>query len=172
MDAEWYFNIVGKFVIATNLKLGFLGSYNSDIGISPFERFELGGDGLNNQSVGITGKDILSLRGYQQMDFRENDNGGGAVFDKFTVELRYPISTNPNSAIYIHTFLQGGNTWGRIADFNPFDLQRSAGFGVRVFLPMFGLLGFDYGWGFDKDPLSPNFGGFGQFNIILGFEPE
>ncbi len=172
LDAEWYFNIVGKFVIATNLKLGFLGSYNSDIGISPFERFELGGDGLNNQSVGITGKDILSLRGYQQTDFRENDNGGGAVFDKFTVELRYPISTNPNSAIYIHTFLQGGNTWGRIADFNPFDLQRSAGFGVRVFLPMFGLLGFDYGWGFDKDPLSPNFGGFGQFNIILGFEPE
>ncbi len=172
LDAEWYFNIVGKFVIATDLKLGFLGSYNSDIGISPFERFELGGDGLNNQNVGITGKDILSLRGYQQTDFRENDNGGGAAFNKFTVELRYPISTNPNSAIYIHTFVQGGNTWGRIADFNPFDLQRSAGFGVRVFLPMFGLLGFDYGWGFDKDPNLSNFGGFGQFNVILGFEPE
>ena len=172
LNADWYFNIVGKFVIATNLRLGFLGTYNNSIGVSPFERFELGGDGLNNQSVGITGKDILSLRGYETNDFAENATGGAAVFDKLTIELRYPISTNPNSAIYLHTFVQGGNSWGRIRDFNPFDLQRSAGFGVRVFLPMFGLLGFDYGWGFDKDPLAQNFGGFGQFNVILGFEPE
>lgn len=171
-NAEWYFNLVDKFVLMTNVKLGFLGSYNSDIGISPFERFEIGGDGLNNQSVGITGKDILSLRGYQLTDLPENDNGGAAVFDKFTVELRYPLSTNPSSAIYMHTFVQGGNSWSAFKEFNPFDLKRSAGFGVRVFLPMFGLLGFDYGWGFDKDPNLPTFGGYGQFNIILGFEPE
>ncbi len=171
-NAEWYFNIFDKFVIATNIKMGFLGSYNSDIGISPFERFELGGDGLNNQSVGITGKDIISLRGYSTDDLPENNRGGAAIYDKMTLELRYPLSTNPNSAIYVHSFLQGGNSWGSLDDFNPFDVNRSAGFGVRVFLPMFGLLGFDYGWGFDKNPNAAGFEGFGQFNIILGFEPE
>ncbi len=171
-NAEWYFNVTGKFVLASSIKLGFLGSYNDDIGISPFERFEIGGDGLNNQSVGITGKDILSLRGYQQEAFAENRNGGAAVFDKFTLELRYPLSTNPNSAIYVHSFVQGGNSWSSFKEFNPFDLQRSAGFGVRVFLPMFGLLGFDYGWGFDKDPNASGFDGYGQFNIVLGFEPD
>ncbi len=171
-NAEWYFNIVDKFVVAANFKLGFLGSYDKNVGISPFERFQLGGDGLNNQSVGITGRDILSMRGYAESDFPENNNGGAAVFDKFTLELRYPLSTNPNSAIYMHTFVQGGNSWGSFKEFNPFDVQRSAGFGVRVFLPMFGLLGFDYGWGFDKNPNVQPFNGFGQFNIVLGFEPE
>jgi len=171
-NAEWYFNIVDKFVIATNFKLGLLGTYDDAVGVSPFERFELGGDGLNNQNVGITGRDIISLRGYQDTDLPENANGGAAVFDKFTVELRYPLSTNPNSAIYLHTFVQGGNSWSSFKEFNPFDLRRSAGFGVRVFLPMFGLLGFDYGWGFDKDPNAVGFGGYGQFNIVLGFEPE
>ena len=171
-NAEWYFNIVDKFVIATNFKMGFLGRYDSSESISPFERFELGGDGLNNQAAGITGRDIIALRGYQPEDLPENNNGGAAVYDKFTVELRYPISTNPNSAIYLHTFVQGGNSWSSFREFNPFDLNRSAGFGARVFLPMFGLLGFDYGWGFDKDPNARNFEGFGQFNIILGFEPE
>lgn len=172
-NAEWYFNLVDKLVLMTNLKMGFLGSYNYDeIGISPFERFEIGGDGLNNQTVGITGKDILSMRGYQPADFEQNNTGGAAVYDKLTLELRYPLSTNPNSAIYVHSFVQGGNSWSRINEFNPFDLKRSAGFGLRVFLPMFGLLGFDYGWGFDKDPNDPRFEGFGQFNIVLGFEPE
>ena len=172
-NAEWYFNVVDKFVLAANIKLGFLGSYNSEIGITPFERFELGGDGLNNQSVGITGKDILALRGYEVNDFplnSESGGGGGAIFDKFTLELRYPLSTNPNSAIYVHSFVQGGNTWSSFDEFNPFDLRRSAGFGVRVFLPMFGLLGFDYGWGFDRS--VPAGEGFGKFSIILGFEPE
>ncbi len=165
-NAEWYFNITGKFVLATNIKLGFLGKYNSDIGIAPFERFEVGGDGLSNQNAGITGKDIISLRGYDVRDLPVNNNGGGAIFDKFTMELRYPLALNPSSSIYVHGFVQGGNTWSRFTDFNPFDLKRSAGFGLRVFLPMFGLLGFDYGWGFDKTS------GFGQFNIVLGFEPE
>lgn len=171
-DAEWYFNIFNKFVIAANMKMGFLGSYNSELGITPFERFELGGDGLNNQSVGITGKDILALRGYETTDLPLNNQGGGAVFDKFTMELRYPLSTNPNSAIYVHSFIQGGNTWSSFSEFNPFDLKRSAGFGVRVFLPMFGLLGFDYGWGFDKTINENISGGYGKFNIILGFEPD
>jgi len=172
-NAEWYFNMFGKFVLATNIKMGFLGSYSSDIGLSPFERFELGGDGLSNQNVGITGKDIISLRGYETTDINVdetglsvNDEGGGAVFDKFTMELRYPLSLNPSSSIYMHGFLQGGNNWRNFEEFNPFEINRSAGFGLRVFLPMFGLLGFDYGWGFDKTA------NFGQFNIVLGFEPE
>ena len=168
-NAEWYFNIVDKFVIAANIKLGFLGRYRSQLDITPFERFELGGDGLNNQSNGITGKDILALRGYETTDLPQNALGGGSIFDKFTVELRYPLSTNPNSAIYVHTFVQGGNVWGGFDEFNPFDLKRSAGFGARVFLPAFGLLGFDYGWGFDRN-LNPGAeGGFGKFSIVLGF---
>lgn len=171
-NAEWYFNMFDKFVLAANVKMGFLGSYNSELGITPFERFELGGDGLNNQSVGITGKDILALRGYETTDLPLNNFGGGAIFDKFTLELRYPLSTNPNSAIYVHTFVQGGNTWSSFNQFNPFDVKRSAGFGVRVFLPMFGLLGFDYGWGFDQELNQGGQDGYGKFSIILGFEPE
>ena len=171
-NAEWYFNIFSKFVISTNIKTGFLGNYNSSIGTSPFERFEVGGDGLSNQNAGITGKDIISLRGYETLDLPDNGRGGGTIFNKFTMELRYPLSLNPSSSIYLHSFVQGGNIWTNFNEFSPFDLKRSAGFGVRVFLPMFGLLGFDYGWGFDKDPNANGFGGFGQFNIVLGFEPE
>lgn len=171
-DAEWYFNIFSKFVIMANAKIGYVGAYDNDIGLSPFERFELGGDGLSNQNIGITGKDIISLRGYDVSDIEQNtqNNGGGTIFDKFTVELRYPLSLNPNSSIYLHTFLQGGNAWGSFSDFNPFQVQRSAGFGMRVFLPMFGLLGFDYGWGLDKSIEAG--GSRGQFSIVLGFEPD
>jgi len=84
------------------------------------------------------------------------------------VDLRYPLSLNPSSTIYVLAFAQGGNAWQRLRDFNPFDFKRSVGFGVRVFLPMFGVLGFDYGWGFDK----PEGRQIGDFNIVLGFEPE
>ncbi len=167
-DAEWYYNIIDKLVLMASAKIGYLGYYNEDIGISPFERFELGGDGLSNQNVGITGKDIISLRGYEANEIEVNSGGGASIFDKFTLELRYPLSLNPSSTIYVHGFVQGGNAWIGAKNFNPFDLQRSAGGGLRVFLPMFGLLGFDYGWGFDKTPGSS----FGQFNIVLGFEPD
>ncbi len=172
LSAEWYFNIFSKFVIATKFKFGFLGSYSDQIGISPFERFELGGDGLSNQTAGITGKEIISLRGYDVNDISQNNLGGAPIYDKLTIELRYPLSLNPSTSIYVSSFVQGGNSWSQFSEFSPFDVQRSAGFGVRVFLPMFGLLGFDYGWGFDQDPLSPNFENYGKFNIILGFEPE
>ncbi len=166
-DAEWYYSIVGKLVLAANLKLGIVGYYNEDIGIGPFERFELGGDGLSNQNVGITGRDIIALRGYEVSDLPVNNNlGGASIFDKVTMELRYPLSTNPSSTIYVHAFVQGGNSWIGFKNFNPFEMRRSAGGGLRVFLPMFGLLGFDYGWGFD------NPGMFGNFNIVLGFEPD
>ncbi len=172
LKGEWYYNIVDKLVLAANIKFGFLGNYSNSIGISPFERFELGGDGLSNQNVGIVGRDIISMRGYETSDFGVNTQGGGAVYNKLTMELRYPLSLNPNSSIYVHGFVQGGNAWSSFKEFNPYDMKRSAGFGLRVFLPMFGLLGFDYGLGFDKDPNATGFQGYGQFNIVLGFEPE
>ena len=171
-DAEWYYSLVGKLVFAANIKMGLVGFYDENLGIGPFERFELGGDGLSNQNIGVTGRDIISLRGYETTDIEVNNTeGGGSIFDKVTLELRYPISTNPSSTIYVHGFVQGANSWIGFENFNPFQLQRSAGGGLRVFLPMFGLLGFDYGWGFDKN-INPANGGFGNFNIVLGFEPD
>ena len=173
-NSEWYYNIFDKFVIAANARIGILGLYNRDIGISPFERFELGGDGISNQNAGLQGRDILALRGYQPNEIEGNGRGGAPIFNKYTVELRYPLSLNPNSTIYVTTFVQGGNAYQSFKEFNPFNLKRSAGFGARIFLPMFGLLGFDYGFGFDKTPeqLSASGGGYGRFNIVLGFEPE
>jgi outer membrane protein insertion porin family len=177
--AEWYTTIVGKLTLKTEAKIGMIGAYNNDIGVSPFERFQLGGDGLNNQQFGnFNGTDIISMRGYEITDLEANSVNGRTVatpiFDKFTVELRYPLSLNPNSTIYVLAFAQGGNAWQSFRDFNPFDVKRSAGIGLRVFLPMFGMLGFDYGLGFDKNvPGEGNFfNRFGDFNIILGFEPE
>ena len=183
-DAEWYTQLFGKFVLKTSAKLGILGDYNDDLGVSPFERFQLGGDGLTGQQFNnnFVGVDLISLRGYEVSDLENNFvsvNGrrvetSTPIYDKFTLELRYPVSLNPSATIYVHAFAQGGNAWQRIEDFNPFDMKRSAGMGLRVFLPMFGTLGFDYGLGFDKpDPGQGNiFQRFGDFNIVLGFEPE
>lgn len=179
-DAEWYATLVGKLVFKAQAKIGMLGYYNKDIGTSPFERFQLGGDGINNQQFGFAGVDIISMRGYEVADLENNrENPGLAnsptlstpVFDKFTMELRYPLSLNPTSTIYVLGFVQGGNAWRNIRDFNPFDFKRSAGLGLRVFLPMFGTLGFDYGIGFDKSG-ARTLQNLGDFNIILGFEPE
>ncbi|MEO1627012.1 MAG: outer membrane protein assembly factor BamA [Bacteroidota bacterium] len=181
-DAEWYTQVFGKFVLRTQAKIGILGSYNDDIGVSPFERFQLGGDGFSSQQFGggYTGVDLISLRGYDELDLEANTQPGVTgivatpVYDKFTMELRYPVSLNPSSTIFLTAFVQGGNAWRSIREFNPFDLRRSAGMGLRVFLPMFGTLGFDYGLGFDKDDPGTGsiFRRFGRFNIILGFEPE
>ena len=176
-DAEWYFNIVGKLVMATSAKMGYLGSYNDAIGTVPFERFELGGDGLSNQNAGITGTDIIALRGYeiQDLDVNEGRRGNAAIFNKFTMELRYPLSLNPTSTIFATTWLQAGNAWNEFSEYNPFDLYRSVGVGMRVFLPMFGLLGFDYGFGLDKvidGTPNPNLGQLSKFSIVLGFEPD
>ena len=177
IDAEWYFNLVGKLVLRSSAKIGLLGTWNKNVGFSPFERFELGGDGLSNQNFAITGRDIIALRGYEREDLavNEDNQGGGTVFNKFTLELRYPISLNPSSTIYGLAFIEGGNAFIDPADYNPFKLRRSVGGGLRVFLPMFGLLGFDYGWGFDKPGLIDDgaaLGSFGKFSIILGFEPD
>ena len=173
IDAEWYSTIVGKLVAKVSGKIGILGTYNDEIGTSPFERFELGGDGLSNQSFAFTGNEIISLRGYEVEDINGTNTAGTPVYNKFTFELRYPLSTNPNSTIYALLFAQAGNAYETVRDYNPFDVKRSVGGGLRVFLPMFGTLGFDYGFGFDN-PIATEQGFWksGNFNIILGFEPE
>lgn len=184
--AEWYKNLFAKLVVKTSVKMGFLGAWNDDVGISPFERFQLGGNGVNNSQVARNvGTDIISSRGYEINEFPNNLVGGfgqpspTSIYNKLAVELRYPISLNPSATFFVLAFAEGANTWRSTRDFNPFDLQRSAGGGIRVFLPMFGMLGFDYGLGFDKigtnglvNGEEPSFSNLGQFNIILGFEPE
>ncbi len=180
---EWYTPLTNdkKLVLKVDGKLGMIGSYNDDIGLSPFEQFQLGGDGFSQQTGSFyTGTDVISLRGYDVGDLEGNFREGIAnpvpapVFDKFNVEIRYPFSLNPSATIYVLAFASGGNSWKRFRDFNPFDVKRSAGMGLRVFLPMFGTLGFDYGLGFDKPDtgIGSPFERFGRFNIILGFEPE
>ncbi len=172
-NAEWYSKIYGKFVVKASAKIGMIGGYNRDIGTTPFERFELGGDGIANYN--IEGKDIISLRGYEETQLSGNQYGA-TVFDKFALELRYPLSLNPSATIFVLGFVEGGNAWTNFRDFNPLDMRRSTGVGLRVFLPMFGMLGFDYGIGFDKPELlnSPTakWSDYGRFSIILGFEPE
>ena len=175
---EWYTTLVGKLVLKSSLKLGILGSYNDEVGISPFERFEFGGNGLNNQQIGIIGRDIISGRGYDSPSYGANFGAtgrkdGAAVFNKMALELRYPISLNPQSTIFALAFIEGGNAFRSAKEFNPFELRRAGGLGLRVFLPMFGLLGFDYGVGFDKTVTGPKtLKSLGTFNIILGFEPD
>jgi len=165
---DWYVPIWKNLVLKTSAKFGFLGLYNSNIGYSPFERFELGGDGISNAQ--ILGRDIVSLRGYPVL----SPSGGAPLYNKFSMELRYPVSLNPSATIYALAFFDGGNYWMNFKDYRPYDLKKSAGLGVRVFLPMFGLLGFDYGIGWDRAPKGGNniFSKYGEFRIVLGFEPE
>jgi len=185
MDGEWYVNLANKLVLAFNAKIGILGYYDKKLKAPPFERFVLGGDGLNNQSFTVTGRDIFSLRGYEVEDVKaktvderrtiRTDAEDATIFNKFTMELRYPLSLNPSATIFGSIWAQGGNSWNSFKEYNPLSLKRSVGFGVRVFLPMFGLLGFDYGIGFDKpwlDPKSTSLKDYAKFSLILGFEPE
>ncbi|HNX06178.1 MAG TPA: outer membrane protein assembly factor BamA [Bacteroidales bacterium] len=154
LSASVYTKLAGNLVLSVRTKFGFLGSYNKkELGIPPFERFYLGGDGLSGFS--LDGRELIALRGYTNNSLTpRNSNGyvGGAIFDKFTIELRYPISLNPMATVYVLGFAEGGNAWDKWKDFKPFDVYRSAGIGVRVFLPMFGILGLDWGYGFDNIP--------------------
>lgn len=177
ITADWYKTIVDKLVLRANIKVGMLGTYNKELGVTPFERYELGGNGLTNQNSFITGKEIYSMRGYNIEDIAANSpvQGVSTIMNKFSVELRYPISLNPSATIFILGFVDAGNSYVGFKNWNPFNLYRSAGLGLRVYLPMFGILGFDYGLGFDKvtsSSASNVFSKYGTFNIILGFEPE
>lgn len=158
------------FVLMTRAQFGYLGYYNKNLGYSPFEGFLVGGDGMSGYST--YGSDVISLRGYTNYSLTPvepsiyNSAGSayaGNVFDKFTVELRYPVVLQPSSSIYVLAFLEGGNCWSDIKYFNPFQIKRSAGAGVRIFLPMIGLMGVDWGYGFDD---ATN--GKGQFHFVIG----
>ena len=168
---SWFTELAPKLVLNTKAGFGFLGHYNSTIGSAPFERFYLGGSGLTG--FALDGREIIALRGYDEQVL--SPTTGGTIISKYTMELRYPISLNPNATVFALGFAEAGNTWTSFKKFNPFDVKRSAGVGVRIFLPMFGLFGLDYGWGFDsvtRDPgsgLSPVTGRpQGQFHFTIG----
>ena len=165
---EVYAKLVGDLVLMARAQFGYLGYYNRNWGYSPFEGFRVGGDGMSGYDT--YGSEIVSLRGYENYSLTPQATSSatgnyyaGNVYDKFTVELRYPVVLQPQSTIYALVFLEGGNCWSDIRDFNPFQIKRSAGVGVRVFLPMIGLLGVDWGWGFD-DPVN----GKSQFHFVIG----
>lgn len=187
-NAEWFVPI-GKplgaeknrqFVLKMAAKYGFMGRYNKDLDYSPFERFQVGDAGLTN-NFGLLGYDIIAHRGYpvyQSSDPTVNPDQQSAsqfftIFNKYQLEMRFPLVTNPSSTIYALTFFEAANGWYNYKDYNPFRLRRSVGVGMRFFLPMFGLLGFDYGVGLDRiQPGQSGLKGASRFTFMLGFEPD
>ena len=165
-----YTKLVGDLVLMARAQFGYLGYYNRKWGYSPFEGFRVGGDGMSGYDT--YGSEIVSLRGYENYsltplansDYSSGNYYAGNVYDKFTVELRYPLILQPQSTIFALLFLEGGNAWADIRKFNPFQIRRSAGVGVRVFLPMIGLLGVDWGCGFDNHDGN----GGSQFHFVIG----
>ncbi|MES2780175.1 MAG: outer membrane protein assembly factor BamA [Bacteroidota bacterium] len=176
-DATWFTKLVGNkrpLVLMTRTNFGFIGQYNQSAGYTPFERFWLGGSGLLGFS--LDGRELIALRGYADNSLTpvvfnsstgSYDRQGGIIYNRFTMELRYPISTNPSATVFPLVFFEGGKAWSRYEDFNPFDIYRSAGIGVRIFLPMFGMIGLDYGYGFDNVTLQPSVNK-GNFHFLLG----
>ena len=185
--AEWYVPLgrpMGpeknrQFVLKMAAKYGFMGRYNRKLEYSPFERFQVGDAGLTN-NYGLLGYDIIAHRGYPVYDNsdptinpdQQNASRFFTLFNKYQLELRYPLVTNPGSTIYGLTFFEAANGWYDYKDYNPFRLRRSVGVGARFFLPMFGLLGFDYGIGLDRIQPGQGLKGAGRFTFMLGFEPE
>lgn len=170
-DASWYVPLAPKLVIAARAHMGFVGNYNRSLGIVPFERFSLGGSGLSGQGQFSIAQDLIGLRGYEDRGVGPAQPGG-VVYNKFVTEVRYLVSPNPSATIFVLGFLEGGNNWDTYQQFNPFNIKRSAGVGARIFMPAFGLIGIDYGFGFDKN-LNRQTGavqqpGKGQFHFTIG----
>lgn len=176
---EYFFPLTmdKKLVLMSRFGFGFMGAYKQDKGLTPFDRFTLGGNGLTGvQQIG--GQEIIALRGYED-DI--SSPGGDPLIAKYTMEMRYPISLNPQATFYVLAFAEAGNSFPSFRKFNPFNVKKSAGIGIRVFLPMFGMLGLDYGWGFDRlDPWSQGYyvgpsdqgvmqnGYYGKLNFTIG----
>ena len=180
-DASWFTPIVGKLVLNTRAHFGYLGNYNSARQIGPFERFKMGGAGLGNNGGGnfLVGTDYVGLRGYDDpnsgfaIPTAQSNQAGGIAFNKYVLEMRYPVSLNPAATVYVLAFAEAGNSYDSYKNYNPYKLYRSAGVGARIFMSAFGLLGFDYGYGFD--PVVPQPGTatgskqeFGKFHFIIG----
>jgi outer membrane protein insertion porin family len=151
-----------KLVLHTKFEYGFLAYYNK-YRQSPFENFRLGGSGMSGYN--LYGSDIIALRGYK--DYSLSRSQGSSIYNKLSMEVRYPVILKPSSTIYVLTFLEAGNAWNSFDEYNPFKLHRSAGAGVRIFLPMFGLMGIDWGYGFDKVVGQPDAAG-SQFHFVIG----
>ena len=175
-DAQWFTRITGKLVLMSQVRFGFLGQYNSLVGPSPFERFKLGGDGMQSYQF-LQGSDIIGLRGYQNFSIipagtpvgtesTADGNVGSTIYNKYTFELRHPIIQGQSATIFMLAFAEGGNVWNSFDKFDPFNVKRSVGIGARVFLPIFGLLGLDYGYGFDAIPGIPT-ANKGQFSFSI-----
>ena len=160
--ANWFSSLANKLVLKTNLEFGVIGKYNSDRVLSQFERFYLGGDGLSGYA--LDGREVVALRGYSNNSLSAST--GSIAYNKYTMELRYALSLNPQSPIYILTFLEAGNAWSQFKQFNPFEIKRSAGFGVRITIPMMGIMGVDWGYGYDDIPSDPN-ANKGQFHFSI-----
>ncbi|MDX5405302.1 MAG: outer membrane protein assembly factor BamA [Bacteroidota bacterium] len=162
-NADWFSELAKNLVFRAHAEFGFLNYYNEDYGLPPFERFYVGGDGLQN--FVLDGREIVGLRGYPNGTI--TPPGGGSMYNKYIFELRYLISPNPNAQIFALAFAEAGNNFNQFAAYNPFDLKRSTGAGVRIFMPMFGLLGVDFGYGFDRIPGSVRVSGW-QTHFIIG----
>ena len=160
---EWYTTLIGKLVLKTQTDFGFIGAYNNERGNIPFERFYLGGDGMQNYA--LDGRETIALRGYKNQSLSSQD--GSLIYNKFTVELRYPLTLKPSASIFALSFLESGNGYNNFRDFNPFNSKRSAGMGVRIFMPAFGLLGIDFGYGFDN-PTGANEPNGWETHFIIG----
>ena len=172
--ADYYYPLTknDRLVLNTRFAFGYLGHYNDEIGPSPFENYYIGGDGMTGYS--FYGREIISDRGYTNGSLTPNDpvrhTPSGNVYSKITFEIRYPVSLNPQATIYVLSFLEAGRAWYKLSEYNPFRMNRSAGIGVRANLPMFGLLGVDWGYGFDvvPEPLSYPNANKSQFHFVIG----
>ena len=163
--ATWFSPFTEKLVLATRTEFGFLGAYNQDLGVSPFERFYVGGDGLSGMGYMNDGRELVALRGYANNSI--SPQTGATIYNKYTAEIRYALSLNPTSTMYAHAFLEAGNAWEKFENFNPFGVKRSVGIGIKIMLPMIGMMGLDYGWGLDEIPANSEANG-GQFHFSIG----
>jgi outer membrane protein insertion porin family len=169
LKADWYTKVYGKLVFRSMAEYGFLGAYNQNRGVVPFERYYIGGDGMQN--FAMDGRETVGLRGYPNGSLTPvNSTGvaiGATIYNKYSLEMRYPITLKSSASIYALTFLEAGNSFSNFKDYNPFALNRSAGAGLRVFMPAFGLLGIDFGYGFDALPGTSQANGW-ETHFIIG----
>jgi outer membrane protein insertion porin family len=167
-ESQFFQKIYGKLILKAQAQFGFLGYYSKDVGQAPFGRFKLGGDGLQGFDF-LQGSEVIGLRGYQNNSVvpeGSRTTAGSPIFNKYVLELRHPITLNQSATVFVLAFAEGGNTWNTFKDFNPFNVKRSVGVGARIYLPIFGLLGIDYGYGFDKIPGNAQASG-GQFHFSI-----
>ena len=162
IGANWFSSIAEKLVLKTELQYGIIGKYSKEKSLSQFERYYVGGDGLSGYA--LDGREVIALRGYGNNTLSPED--GATIYNKYTLEMRYALSLNPQSPIFALAFLEAGNTWNNFNKFNPFDIKRSAGVGIRITIPMIGIMGVDWGYGFDDVPGNPDANG-GQFHFSI-----